>query len=150
MAYVEHEWVNGETITAAKMNNIEEGIAEAAQSGGGGVAWIRINSLGYNSSHMVGAVYYARETATNEYELCYPFCENYYSYRETPIVLALPIPEEDSGLSILYLADVGSGVDITVSGDISENTVAAYYPTSSTNYNGYLITGSCTINLIAE
>ena len=36
MAYVEHEWVNGETITAAKMNNIEEGIAEASQSGGGG------------------------------------------------------------------------------------------------------------------
>lgn len=36
MAYVEHEWVNGETITAEKMNNIEEGISEAAQSGGGG------------------------------------------------------------------------------------------------------------------
>lgn len=36
MAYVEHEWVNGETITAAKLNNIEEGITEAAQSGGGG------------------------------------------------------------------------------------------------------------------
>ena len=36
MAYVEHEWVNGETITAAKLNNIEEGIVEASQSGGGG------------------------------------------------------------------------------------------------------------------
>lgn len=36
MAYVEHEWVNGETITAEKMNNIEEGIVEASQSGGGG------------------------------------------------------------------------------------------------------------------
>ena len=35
MPYVEHTWTNGETITAAKMNNIEEGIAEAAQSGGG-------------------------------------------------------------------------------------------------------------------
>lgn len=34
MPYVEHTWTNGETITAAKMNNIEEGIAEAAQSGG--------------------------------------------------------------------------------------------------------------------
>lgn len=36
MAYEQHEWVNGETITAEKLNNIEEGIAEAAQSGGGG------------------------------------------------------------------------------------------------------------------
>lgn len=38
MSYEQHEWVNGETITAAKMNNIEEGIAEAAQSGGGGLS----------------------------------------------------------------------------------------------------------------
>ena len=36
MSYEQHEWTNGETITAAKMNNIEEGIVEAAQSGGGG------------------------------------------------------------------------------------------------------------------
>lgn len=148
MAYEKHEWVNNETITASKLNNIEDGIEEAAQSGGGGVAWIRINSVGYGYSHSVGEVYYARETATNEYELCYPFIENYISFREAPVVLALPIPEEDSGLSILYLADVGSSVDITVSGDISENTVDAYLPASSTRYNGYLITGSCTITLI--
>lgn len=36
MSYTAHEWQTGETITAAKMNNIEEGIQEAAQSGGGG------------------------------------------------------------------------------------------------------------------
>lgn len=35
MSYTPHEWIDGETITAAKMNNIEEGIDEAAQSGGG-------------------------------------------------------------------------------------------------------------------
>ena len=50
MAYVEHEWVNGETITAAKMNNIEEGIAEAAQSGGGYDLVIRTSTpLSYGS-----------------------------------------------------------------------------------------------------
>jgi hypothetical protein len=38
MPYTAHEWINGETITAEKMNNIEAGIAEAAQSGGGGVS----------------------------------------------------------------------------------------------------------------
>lgn len=36
MSYEKHTWVNNETITAAKMNNIEDGIEEAAQSGGGG------------------------------------------------------------------------------------------------------------------
>lgn len=36
MSYTTHEWVDGETITAAKLNNIEEGIGEASQQGGGG------------------------------------------------------------------------------------------------------------------
>ena len=34
MSYTKHTWVNNETITATKMNNIEDGIEEAAQSGG--------------------------------------------------------------------------------------------------------------------
>ena len=36
MSYVKHTWVNNEAITASKMNNIEDGIEEASQSGGGG------------------------------------------------------------------------------------------------------------------
>lgn len=40
MSYTPHTWVNDETITAAKLNNIEEGVQEAAQSGGGGLTFI--------------------------------------------------------------------------------------------------------------
>lgn len=36
MSYTKHEWVNNETITASKLNNIEDGIEEAAQSESGG------------------------------------------------------------------------------------------------------------------
>lgn len=36
MAYTPTTWATGDTITAAKLNNIEDGIVEAAQSGGGG------------------------------------------------------------------------------------------------------------------
>ncbi len=36
MSYERHDWVDAETITAAKLNNIEDGVEEAAQSGGGG------------------------------------------------------------------------------------------------------------------
>lgn len=36
MSYTPTTWATGDTITAAKLNNIEDGIAEAAQSGGGG------------------------------------------------------------------------------------------------------------------
>ena len=35
MSYEKHTWVDNETITAAKLNNIEDGVQEAAQSGGG-------------------------------------------------------------------------------------------------------------------
>lgn len=35
MSYTAHTWVSDETITYQKLNNIEEGIQEAAQSGGG-------------------------------------------------------------------------------------------------------------------
>ena len=34
MSYTKHTWTNGETVTAAKMNNIEAGIEEAASGGG--------------------------------------------------------------------------------------------------------------------
>lgn len=36
MSYTPHTWIDGETITAAKMNAIEEGIEDAAESGGDG------------------------------------------------------------------------------------------------------------------
>ena len=45
MSYTAHTWTNGETITAAKMNNLEEGIAEAAQSGGGYDLIIRLSNI---------------------------------------------------------------------------------------------------------
>lgn len=35
MSYVKHTWVNNEVISASKLNNIEDGIEEASQSGGG-------------------------------------------------------------------------------------------------------------------
>ena len=39
MSYEPHTWVNGETITAEKMNNLEEGVS----SGGGGAMIVQYN-----------------------------------------------------------------------------------------------------------
>ncbi len=46
MSYTPHTWGRKETITAEKLNNIEGGIAEAAQSGGGYDIIIRCNNSG--------------------------------------------------------------------------------------------------------
>lgn len=36
MSYTKHTWTDGELVTAAKMNNIENGIEEASSGGGSG------------------------------------------------------------------------------------------------------------------
>lgn len=62
MAYEKHEWVNGETITAEKMNNIEEGIAEASQSGGGGnmaIVYVPNSTIGWQVEGIDFATAYA-------------------------------------------------------------------------------------------
>jgi hypothetical protein len=41
MSYTKHTWADGELVTAAKMNNIENGIEEA--SSGGGVLVVHVN-----------------------------------------------------------------------------------------------------------
>ena len=40
MSYEPNEWQSGDTVTAAHLNRIEQGIAEAAESGGGGLLLI--------------------------------------------------------------------------------------------------------------
>lgn len=40
MSYTPTTWANGDTITAQKMNNIEQGIVDASSGGGGGVVVI--------------------------------------------------------------------------------------------------------------
>lgn len=42
MSYEKHTWTTNEAITASKMNNIETGIEEASQSGGGGLTLIPV------------------------------------------------------------------------------------------------------------
>lgn len=152
MSYSQHEWTNGETITAAKMNNIEEGIAEAAQSGGGGVAWVRINFVNMsNVSHGAGHVCYAREwSASGEgYEAFQP-CYESFSFGNNPILIPMTIPEENSGIYMIYVwaGDVGaSGYSFSATGDISDDPVDVWLPADSATYQGYLISGSCTITV---
>lgn len=54
MSYTRHTWVDDESVTYEKLNNIEDGIEEAAQSGGGGgvdaVVWFPNSTEGYQVS----------------------------------------------------------------------------------------------------
>lgn len=78
MSYVQHEWQNDELITAAKLNNIEEGIA-AGGSGGGYDAVISI---------------YHDDNSSHDYEISivsgsYSAIEEKTINNQPPVVLAL-------------------------------------------------------------
>ena len=44
MAYEPTTWAGGDTVTAAKLNKLEQGVAEAASTGGGLLVTLRINN----------------------------------------------------------------------------------------------------------
>lgn len=51
MSYTPHTWVDDETISAEKLNNIESGIEEAAQGGGvDAVVWYPNSIVGWQIS----------------------------------------------------------------------------------------------------
>lgn len=60
MSYTPRTWTSGEVITAAKLNNIETGISEAAQSGGGYDAIVRM----YHSNNSADDWEYTIESGT--------------------------------------------------------------------------------------
>lgn len=67
MSYTQHEWTTGETITAAKLNNLEEGIQEAAQSGGGGSLIVHYNNETNLMDKTVQEIYDAMTSGTPAY-----------------------------------------------------------------------------------
>ena len=81
MSYTQHEWTTGETITAAKLNNIEEGIEEAAQSGGGVIPLVAVyfpnSTIGWQS---IGLDF---ETALSMVQDGIPFIAYQLAYNQT-------------------------------------------------------------------
>ena len=154
MSYEQHEWVNGETITAAKLNNIEEGVVEASQSGGGGgnpiitfnfdgfgsgstywdFAIVEFDGedynalplLGYGGENLLTVVVYA---PNGKYVFCSP--------------LSIPTSEN---MYLVFQKPRTDYFSTTVSGNISQETITFNYGSTA---DAYIITGDCTINISA-
>lgn len=138
MSYTPHTWVDNETITAAKLNNLEEGVQEAAQSGGGKVAAVSIKYSGWEGS--VGFyVAYARdvngtlsiESPMQEYYSYSPYGSNFY--------IPVPLTSESDEFKpyILWKWDFDQYNSYTIIGDISTTKVTALLRNDeSTWYSG--------------
>lgn len=101
MSYTKHTWTNGETITAAKLNNIENGI-EAATSGDSGIGsvivtvedvlgeplnltWQEIYDASFNSVVvLVNTLEYRGDTSSEYYKEVDPMESCYYDAYDNP------------------------------------------------------------------
>lgn len=143
MAYEKHEWVNNETITASKLNNIEDGIEEAAQSGGGGNPIIHfIAHSGVSNASWLGSWRLAQKNGTKYevvnnwvtplYVIAGAFGGEYYG------VSQYPVPQIDGLYLVLALDTSYAWIDISTSGNISEQVIVSE---NGYDYDGYVITG---------
>jgi hypothetical protein len=151
MSYTPHTWGHKETITHEKLNNIEEGIQEAAKSGAAPI--IKVEHDWNSNSHYI---VFALCTYNSQYD-CYEaknlsawgtdtnFCElfvrggAYTDYAISP----LPVPPEGLYLLVWFWGDMNN-YDFSVEGDIEPDLVAVSYGSST---SGFIVTGNCTITV---
>lgn len=139
MSYTPHTWVDNETITAAKLNNIEDGVQEAAQSGGGAASVI----VNFNEGGIIGSVIvfiaYAKYNSTiDAYSIESPMTELYSvaPYRAR-FYLSVPLTESNDDFKpfIFFRQDIDSIAVYTVTGDISSTKIVAQCRTDSNTWS---------------
>lgn len=143
MAYTPTNWSTGDTVTATKLNKLEQGIANA-----GSVATVRFSASGYNDgSKNFGYIAYAYfENGRWQFstdDLSYE--ETLFGY-EAPIrkVVAIPLSNDDTiGAFIVRMS--GSGMDNT--GGVS-NTITNVFYSWGSYAPCYRITGNGTAEFV--
>lgn len=155
MSYTPHTWVDNETITAAKLNNIEDGVQEAAQSGGGGgTACIRFSASAGFASYSKTFCYfvYAYQengnwVVSNDNSLAWIDVIGYAQPADRLVVL--PLPSDDSvGLFLLDNMEA----DNIITGDISTTPTTLYYSFGSAvvpSNGAYRIMGNGSYQFVA-
>ena len=156
MSYIAHEWQNGEIITANKLNNIEEGIQEAAQSSGNWTATIKISAAsGFSSaSHQFGYIVYAYKGTNDEWIIANDELFEWpnlslYGFTEPNIRLAVvPLPS-DNDVGAFLVAQTGALPNLT--GSISTTPERLYFSYGSyVNGDGFRITGNGTAEFVSD
>lgn len=151
MSYTKHTWVDDETITAAKMNNIEDGVTSASGSN----PLITFNFSGFASASYVfnfgigeldDGVYVVKPLLINGDK--FSLYDLYVVAPSGELIFPCPlmVPKKE-GVDLLFFKLNSANFTTTVSGDISQNTVSATGWGSTGD--AYIITGDCTINITA-
>jgi hypothetical protein len=150
MSYTPHEWSTGDTITAARLNALENGVGSA-----GSVASVCVN---WNDGGMSGSVlcyvgyakavpgedFYSIESPLNEH-----YCTAPYTGRD---YFAVPLPPSGDGFKayVFFNESYHSMALFDVEGNISDTEIEALVKIGSSEWNsaayyGFEVTGDGTI-----
>ena len=147
MSYTPTNWQTGDTITAEKMNNLENGVSNAQN-----VAVVTLDAEGFGtSSHLFGYMVYA--TYDGEKWILISDNDgtwvNMWGY-EKPLNNIIP-PQYalvSSNMCPIFVNGLGNDVDIEITGDIEE-TENLYFNYGSLVMDAYRIYGNGSIKIIA-
>lgn len=149
MAYTPTTWTTGDTVTATKMNKIENGIANA----GGGNPTIKMVTNNFGSySHDCGSfllctlesgVYVPADLFLPGFGRATPSQQNLYVYGGNATIFVTLYPSSaDNGNYVLVFVE-STYLTYSYSGNISQESVTVDGFTGS----GHIITGDCTISM---
>lgn len=154
MSYVKHTWIDNETVTSAKLNNIEDGIEQAAQSGSS--ASVFINSE-VNGSMYVSVFIYCDRAGNSNKSIVSSLDDpttgiemNGYC-KKAARVIPLDLPEGYSiGIGFNEYTHVNCSIE--TSGGIVQSPVVGTERQSESSYSSvpyyiYEVTGSGTITV---
>lgn len=149
MSYTPTVWANGDTITAAKLNKIEQGIGNIGQT-----PIVKVNTNNVAATVFVRFAYGSYNAQEDYYELVKVvnpgatsapdgFAMSFIpdTGNNTYYFNSLPVPT--NGLSLLFIENTYAST-FSYSGDIGSSDVVAVLGTS---YNARIITGNCEITM---
>ena len=145
MSYTPHTWGYKETITNEKLNNIEEGIQEAAQRAETKIARVVVDCRpdwgGYSVVAYMGFARY--DSDANLYSIEAPLEERYTIGWTGRIVFLVPLSDENDEFQpyIFFSQWMDDNSDYTITGDISTEKIAAHYKEANNTWNSYAYYG---------
>lgn len=142
MAYTPTTWVTGDTVTATKLNKLEQGVANAG-GGGGGNLFYEVTTTNFPvSTNIVGGFAYLKKSGNT-----YAFANMISSFSEATAIYGNQTACWFTNVSVptlenYYLAyQAGSGVELTAFSGGIEST-----PVTVNGLNFYIVTGDFSIS----
>lgn len=152
MSYTPTTWTTGDTITATKLNKIEQGIADA----GGGVAIVKIEWDGLNGSFVISIGATEGIASGHSFYSIFAGSGGIYGAGYNPIsYIAAPLPDDGNQAMVFFDESCHTNFDMEGSGGVSASPVECHEKVGASSWSsvplyGFIVTGNGTISLTSK